>query len=287
VRLPPLEIAPPYARGATLGFLALRAVAGVEEVVGDRYRRVVRAGGRTGVLEARFTAGAIELELDDALADAAGELAAASARAFASALDGAAADAVLGADPLLAAQVGALPGVRMPGSVDGFEVAVRAVLGQQVSLAAGLTHASRLAARMGEALPAPSGGLRVAFPAPEAVAGLRQGDVGVPRARLATLVALGEAVAGGRVELGPGADPAATRAALVALPGIGPWTADYVVMRALGDPDVFLDSDLVLRRVLGAGEAIGAREAGRRAVRYAPYRSLAVARLWLLSATGG
>ncbi|WP_299447955.1 DNA-3-methyladenine glycosylase [uncultured Phycicoccus sp.] len=183
--------------------------------------------------------------------------------------------ASLAADPVLGAMVAARPAVRVPGAPDPFEAAVNVVLGQHVSVAAGRVFAGRLTAACGTGtLP----------PGPEALAGLDPDDlqqaVGVTGGRARTVVALARAVAAG-LHLGPEPDPsarAATRAALLALPGIGPWTADLVALRCLRDPDVFLPGDLVLRRALGG---VTAREAERLAEAWRPHRSLAVVHLWI------
>jgi AraC family transcriptional regulator of adaptative response / DNA-3-methyladenine glycosylase II len=192
--------------------------------------------------------------------------------------DPGAVDAALQPDPLLGPLVARRPGLRVPGSVDGFELAVRAVLGQQVALRAATTFAARLAQRWGE----PVGDL-VAFPTaaalgeagPDAAAELRQ--VGVTAARARTLAALAAAVASGDLVLEPGADRAAVRQRLLALPGVGPWTADYMAVRALADPDVFPSGDLVLRRALRCGAAAGAAAHARR---WSPWRSYAAQHLW-------
>src|SRR5262249_3896093 len=155
----------------------------------------------------------------------------------------------------LAPLVAGRPGIRVPGAADGFELAVRAVLGQQVSVAAARTFCARLVAALGEPpagdrrpfpthpppsaaaceKDAPPAGDRRLFPTPAAVAGADLAGLGLTRARAATLAALAEAVASGALELDAGADRAATGAALRALPGIGPWTASYILMRGLGD----------------------------------------------------
>jgi AraC family transcriptional regulator of adaptative response / DNA-3-methyladenine glycosylase II len=150
---------------------------------------------------------------------------------------------------------------------------VRAVLGQQVSLAAARTLAGRLVALAGEPLAEPCGGLTHLWPWPEAIAEAAPA-LPMPRARRRTLVALAEALGGG-LELERGADPAAARAALLALPGIGPWTAEYVAMRALGDPDAWLPTDLGVRRGLARiGAPAEAADAWR------PHRTHAVRHLW-------
>ena len=183
-------------------------------------------------------------------------------------------DLALSADPLLAPLVEARPGLRVPGAWDGFELAVRAVLGQQVSVAAGRGLAERLALRHGEPLPEPVGGLARLFPAPERLAGVEIG--GMPAARARALGALAAAAAGGLV-IDERQELAAIRAALLELPGIGPWTVEYVAMRALRDPDAFPSGDLVLRNALGG---IGARETLARAEAWRPWRAYAAMHLW-------
>lgn len=187
--------------------------------------------------------------------------------------DPAAADAHLADDPYLGPLIVARPGLRMPGTVDGAELAVRGVLGQQVSLAAARTLAGRLVAAVGEPLPEPLGTLTHVWPRPEAIAEAAP-DMPLPRSRQRALAALAGALADG-LELDPAADPAAARAALLALPGIGPWTAEYVAMRALGDPDAWLPTDLGVRHGLAR---IGAT--ARAAEAWRPHRTHAVRHLW-------
>jgi AraC family transcriptional regulator of adaptative response / DNA-3-methyladenine glycosylase II len=195
--------------------------------------------------------------------------------------------AALSEDPALAPLVAARPGLRVPGTVDGYELAVRAVLGQQVSTAAARTFAERLVAAHGE--PGP-GGLRT-FPGPDAL--LAAGPdalraIGLTGGRAATVLAVAAAVADGLL-LDPAADRAATRAALLALPGVGPWTAEYVALRALADPDAFPDGDLVLRREVGALDATErtpeAREVRARAAGWRPWRGYAAQHLWTAAAS--
>ena len=185
-------------------------------------------------------------------------------------------DGALAKDGLLAPLVRARPGMRVPGAVDGYETAVLAVLGQHVSLAAARTFAARLVAAYGS--PAVDG--LTAFPAAEVLAGADPEDVraamGVTRARGRTVHALACASADG-LQLVPGAEHAEVRARLLALPGIGPWTADYVSLRCLGDPDSFLPDDLVLKRALGARSAF---EATARAEPWRPWRAYALLHLW-------
>jgi AraC family transcriptional regulator of adaptative response / DNA-3-methyladenine glycosylase II len=172
--------------------------------------------------------------------------------------------------------------VRVPGALDGFELAVRAILGQQVSVAAATRLAGRLVAQVGAKLPdgcLPSERADQPsheFPSAEAVAEADVAAIGMPSARAEAIRALARAVADGRLVLEPGADPDATREALLALPGVGAWTADYIGMRALRQPDAFPSGDLGLRRALG----IDARELARRAEAWRPWRAYAAMLLW-------
>ncbi|MDX6568327.1 MAG: AraC family transcriptional regulator [Gaiellales bacterium] len=278
-----LAYRPPLARAALLAFLALRATPGVEEVVGDSYRRVVSIDGATGVLSARLPphGDEIELELDDALAGVLGPVLAGARRVFDLDADAPSIDATLADDPRLRPLVQDLPGLRVPGAIDAFEMAVRAIVGQQISVAAARTITGRLAARYGEPLETGVGSLRIAFPRPEAVATGTLDRLGMPATRLATLVGLARAICEGDVDLSPGVDPEETRATLLAIHGVGPWTADYVAMRGLGDPDAFPASDLVIRQVLGdAGDPLSARAAEQQSQRWRPWRAYAVAHLW-------
>ncbi|MBM6403598.1 DNA-3-methyladenine glycosylase 2 [Phycicoccus sp. CSK15P-2] len=183
-------------------------------------------------------------------------------------LDVASGVAALGTDPVLGPLVASRPHVRVPGAPDPFEAAVGIIVGQHVSLVAGRVFAARLAAR----------GAAVRDLARADPAAVRR-EVGVTGGRARSLVALARAVEGG-LDLGPQPDPIAraeVRAGLLALPGVGPWTADLVAMRCLRDPDVFLPGDLVLRKALGG---VPAAEAARLAEAWRPYRSLAVVHLW-------
>lgn len=193
--------------------------------------------------------------------------------------DAAAADAALADDPTIGPMVAARPGVRVPGTVDGAESAVMAVVGQQVSLAAACTFAGRLVAAYGE--PASDGLLL--FPIPHVLARAGgpaiQGATGLTRARSATVAALAAVLADG-LDLSPGQSAQArarARAELLAVPGIGPWTADYVALRALGDPDAFLPGDLVAKRALGVTTASAAEAAAQG---WRPWRAHALLHLW-------
>jgi AraC family transcriptional regulator of adaptative response / DNA-3-methyladenine glycosylase II len=195
--------------------------------------------------------------------------------------DPGAASAHLARDPALRPLVERSPGRRIPGSADSFETAVRAVLGQQVSVTGANTLAGRLVEAHGKPLTAPSGGVTHLFPGADALAGADLAEGGMPGARRRALRSLAEAVSDGALVLDGAAARDDVTAALRGLPGIGPWTASYVALRALGDPDAFLATDLGVRkaaRLLGLPDA--PRELERHAERWRPWRSYAVLHLW-------
>jgi AraC family transcriptional regulator of adaptative response / DNA-3-methyladenine glycosylase II len=262
-----LATALPFDGAAVLDFLAARAIAGVEEVTSDgTYRRTLALPGGEAILALTPRADGVEADL--ALADARDEPEALRrARAlFGLDQDPAAARAVLGADPVLGPLVARRPGLRVPGVVDGFELAARAVLGQQISVAAARVLAGRITAALGTPLARPVGALTHTFPAPRAIAEAPDDAFPMPRSRARTLRGLAAADP-------PLRDPA-DAAALTDLWGIGPWTAGYVALR-LGDPDVFLDGDVAIVRSLRLLDSTVAD-----APRWSPMRSHAVLQLW-------
>jgi AraC family transcriptional regulator, regulatory protein of adaptative response / DNA-3-methyladenine glycosylase II len=264
----------PYHVPSVLGWFAARAVPGLESVAGGTYRRTLRLP-HGGAL-AEVTPGGDRVGLRLVLADPRDQAAAVHRCRWLLDLDTdpAAVDTRLAADPLLAPLVAARPGIRVPGAAGGFELAVRAVLGQQVSVPAARTLCARLVAALGEPFGA---GWRL-FPGPAAVAAADLTGIGLTRARSATLRGLAAAAAAGTVILDPPAgDLPAAGAALLALPGIGPWTAAYVAMRALGDPDALPATDLGLRR---AATALGIGDLPGRAERWRPWRAYAAMHLW-------
>jgi len=266
------------------GHLAATGVPGVEQWLGGAYRRTLRLPHGPGIVAVRPPPpGQRWVDTALTLADLR-DLSTAVARCrrlLDMDADPVAVTEVLGADPHLAAEVARAPGRRVPRTVDGDELAVRAVLGQQVSTAAARTHAARLVRAHGQPVQDPVGGLTHLFPTAEALTGVDPASLGMPQTRRRTFAGLVAALADGSVDLSPGTDPVAARAALLALPGIGPWTADTVTMRALGDPDVFLAGDLGIRavaRTLGLPDREGPLAVAAR--RWSPWRSYAVQYLW-------
>ncbi|MFA9430302.1 DNA-3-methyladenine glycosylase 2 family protein [Egicoccus sp. AB-alg2] len=263
------------------GHLVATAVPGVEEWRDGAYRRTLRLPHGPGVVALRPAEDhvACELRLSDFR-----DLGAAIARCrrlLDLDADPIAVDEHLASDPALADEVAAAPGRRVPRSVDAEELAIRAVLGQQVSTAAAATHAGRLAALAGETVADPDGGLTHLFPSAETLSALPDDVFRLPAARIAALRGLAAALAARTIDLGPGADRAAAREQLQALPGLGPWTVEVIAMRGLGDPDAFLPGDLGVRL---AAERLGlpASPAAlvRRAEAWRPWRAYAVQYLW-------
>ena len=192
----------------------------------------------------------------------------------------------LGDDPFVGPLVTAHPGRRVPGAADGFELAVRAVIGQQVSVTGARTVAGRLVAAAGEVLPDATQGITHLFPTPAALIELAERSPAIfamPAGRRRALVALADAVERGTVAIDPGADPHELRSSLVSLPGIGPWTAEYVAMRALRDPDAFMPTDLgILRAARELGLPADPKHLARVTEAWRPWRSYAMAHLWSL-----
>jgi AraC family transcriptional regulator of adaptative response / DNA-3-methyladenine glycosylase II len=272
----------PLAWDALLAFLAPRAIRGVEHVGESRYERTVALGNARGWLRVAPSprANALRAELSPSLAPVLLAVAAKLRALFDLAADPSRIAPQLEADAALAKQVAANPGLRVPGAFDGFELLARAILGQQVSVAAATTFAARLAERFGEAIETPHAQLSRLTPTAERVASARVdavAGIGLTRARAETLRAAARACADGALDLAPGADPERVREALLALPGIGPWTADYVLMRAVAWPDAFPHGDLGLRKALRIDDA---RELLARSEAWRPWRSYAALHLW-------
>jgi AraC family transcriptional regulator of adaptative response / DNA-3-methyladenine glycosylase II len=260
------------------GHLAATAIPGIEEVRDGAYRRTLALPHGPGIVELTPTP---EHVLCRARLTDLRDLTTAIARCrwlLDLDADPVAIDELLRADPQLAPVVARAPGRRVPRCVDGAELAIRAVLGQQVSTAAARTHAARIVARHGERLDDEHGGLTHLFPDPEA---LKRVQLAMPATRKRTLAALIEALRSGRLSLDPGCDRVEALATLAELPGFGPWTTQTIAMRALGDPDAFPVADLGVRR---AAEALGLPASpgalSDRAERWRPWRAYAVQYLW-------
>lgn len=271
-----------------LGYLGRRAVPGVEEVLDGAYRRSLRLPHGAGIVELAPVEGHIRgrFWLEDLR-----DLAAAVQRCRALLdldADPHAVTEALGSDALLGALVRAAPGRRVAGHVDGHELAIRAVLGQQVSLTGATTLAARLVSSCGQPLDRPLGTVTHLFPSAEELAAADPAWLAMPRARREALLSLATALAEGELALDAGADRDEAWRRLLALPGIGPWTAGYIAMRALRDPDAFLASDLGVRHALARlGQDDRPAAAERLSQRWRPYRAYAVQYLWAQLASDG
>lgn len=290
-----LAYRPPYAWTQMMRYLAMRAIPGVEAVQEEggelHYVRSVRLGGAEGWLRVSHLAERSQVRLEAAsnLAPWLMPLAARVRSQFDLEANPAAIEAHLAQDALLQAAIRQAPGLRVPGAFEPFELAVRAVLGQQVSVAGATTLAGRLAARFGQPASTPYSGAMLHFPTPEELAALPPetvAQIGLPRARAATLVALARFAADGGLRFAPGASLEATVARLKTVPGIGEWTAQYVALRALRFPDAFPAGDLGLQKAASgtAGGRLDERGLQSRAAAWAPWRAYAAMLLWHRSA---
>jgi AraC family transcriptional regulator of adaptative response / DNA-3-methyladenine glycosylase II len=298
-----LPYRPPIDLDRMIGFLAARAIPGVEAVADGRYRRTMLLPNGTGILSVGSgTLGYVdcELQLED-LRDLTAAVQRCRRLLDLDADPEAVTASLAASESVLTPLALASPGRRVPGHVDGNELALRAVLGQQVSVAAARRLGARLVAAYGKPLERPEGALTHCFPTAETLAAADPGTLPMPRTRAAALTGLATALASGDLSLDPGADRDRAEARLLALPGIGPWTVGYIRMRALSDPDAFLPADVGVLEALGrlgagasggAGAGAGARgpvaAARTRAARAAaelaegwrPWRSYAVQHLW-------
>jgi AraC family transcriptional regulator of adaptative response / DNA-3-methyladenine glycosylase II len=275
-----LSFRPPYDWPAVIAFLGARAIAGVETVEGTRYRRTVRvtSGGKDYL-------GWVEIEISPKKPALRVAVSTSLAHVLPPVLSRVKTLMDLSCNPVEVAEaLGGLarfrPGIRVPGAFDGFEVAVRAILGQQVTVAGARTVAGRFAAALGDPVDTPFEGLTMVFPAATRVADTAAGVIarlGMPEARARTIVALARGVAAGDLVLTPHTDVDATLERLRALPGVGEWTAQYVAMRALAWPDAFPYSDLGVMKALGEKNARRVLDAGEA---WRPWRAYAVMHLW-------
>ena len=265
-----------------LRFLRARSVKGVESVRNDTYLRTVRLGSHTGWISVRNEQNERALIIEStpslaavmpALLDRLRDLFDLHARPDLIA-------AHFAADPVLARAVAARPGLRVPGAFDGFELAARGILGQQITVQAATTIARRFAAAFGEPIRTSDVELTHLSPVAERVAGATIDEIaslGIIRTRARSLIAIAAEMQSGRLKLDAGADPRATIARLVELPGIGAWTAHYIAMRALKWADAFPKEDIALRNALGRVSAVRAEQLSQS---WRPWRSYATIHLW-------
>jgi AraC family transcriptional regulator, regulatory protein of adaptative response / DNA-3-methyladenine glycosylase II len=273
-----LTYRPPYDWDALLAFLAARATPGVESVAESCYRRTITIGGETGVVNVAHlpAQSALDVEVRVAGSSLLPGIVDRLRRVFDLDADPALIGEHLGADSFLQGGLEAHPGIRMPGAWDGFELAVRAIIGQQISVRAATTLAGRVASMFGSPVPV-AGTLDRLFPTAQQLADAALERVGLMPIRAGAIRSLARAVLDRSISFEFGSDVDATVAALEGVPGIGEWTSQYIAMRALGEPDAFLPGDLVLRRVVGARSA---RELERRSAAWRPWRAYAVMLLW-------
>jgi AraC family transcriptional regulator, regulatory protein of adaptative response / DNA-3-methyladenine glycosylase II len=280
VRLP---YHPPYDWPAILEFLRRRAIAGIEQVTGDRYARSVQLGGVQGTVSVESDNGnTLRATVRFSTLSALPAIIARLRRVFDLAADPVAIAAHLAKDPALAALVEARPGLRVPGAWDGFELAIRAVLGQQITVSAAVRLAGKLVASHGERLAQPDGDLTHVFPRPEVVASADLSSLGMPRSRAAALSAVAAAAAADPhlFDANSTLDEAVRR--LRSIRGVGEWTAQYIALRQLREPDAFPAADVGLMRAMASRDGRGhsSSELLDRANRWRPWRAYAAQHLW-------
>ena len=272
LRLPTRQ---PFAGDDVLAFLGQRTLAGIESWDGETYRRALRLPNGHGVVTLRamtdHVAADVRLESWSDLGAAVQRI----RRLLDLDADPEAIDAALSTEPIMATLVATTPGRRSPGSTDPFETGVRAIVGQQVSVAGARTVTSKLIEAVGDRLSLADRELTHVFPSAARFAEAEDAAFAMPGSRRATLRRFAAAIADGTVTLGPGSDPDLARASLLDLKGVGPWTADYIVMRGLSHPDVFLGSDLGVRHAIDR-----LTDSPPDPSSWAPWRSYAIHHLW-------
>lgn len=268
-----LDYTPPLDWSSFLRHHAFRALAGVEAVAEGRYTRTVAIDGDAGTLavEHHATEPRLVVAVEGPAQRHGDVIARGVRRMFDLDLDPATIRAGLGSDEYVGPLVAARPGLRIPGAWCPFEMLVRTVVGQQVTVKAATTVVGRLIQRHGRRL---DGGASL-FPTPDALADADLADIGMPASRAGTIRAVARAVADGAIAFD---DPAAARPALLALPGVGPWTVEYFAMKGLGDADAWPGTDLVLKRVVE--RLAGTSRPGSFSERWRPYRAYAAVHLW-------
>lgn len=284
-----LAYRPPLAWPQLLGFLSGRGAAGVEAAVGNRYCRTVRLGGRKGWIAAApdLARAQMLVQVSNSLLPVLPALRQRLRQTLDLDAHPRAVAEHLASDARLAPSVERLPGLRVPGAFDGFELGLRAVLGQQVSVKAATTLFGRFANAFGERMATPFAALTHLAPTAEPIAQASVQQVialGLTGRRAETVLALARACADGQLNLSPLSDPQSTVEALLALPGIGPWTAQYIAMRALRDPDAMPTGDLALLKAVGTRNH---RELEACSAAWRPWRAYAALYFWNAAAAGG
>ncbi|MCK3841295.1 MULTISPECIES: DNA-3-methyladenine glycosylase family protein [Pseudomonas] len=274
---------PPYDWAAMVEFLSARAITGLETVVAGVYRRSISVAGRHGWISVAPGAGDwLEVTVDFPEPAALPEIERRLRRMFDLDAVPAVINLQLARDPLMAQLVAARPGLRLPGTWDGLELAIRAVLGQQITVVAAIRLAGKLVAQYGQSLQTPHTGITHLFPAPEVLAAADLAALGMPKARGRTLSGVAQALLDDPRIFEPKASLKDGVARLVALPGIGDWTAQYIAMRQLREADAFASGDIGLINALAAleGGPVSARQLLARAEAWRPLRAYAAQHLW-------
>ncbi|AVJ24230.1 MULTISPECIES: DNA-3-methyladenine glycosylase [Pseudomonas] len=278
-----LAYQPPYDWAAMLGFLSARAITGLDTVVAGVYRRSISVAGRHGWVSVEPGAGDwLEVTVDFPEPAAMPEIERRLRRMFDLDAVPEVINAQLSQDPLMAQLVAARPGLRLPGTWDGLELAIRAVLGQQITVVAAIRLAGKLVAQYGQPLKTPHPGITHLFPTPEVLAAADLAALGMPKARGRTLSGVAQALLDDPQLFEPKASLQDGVARLVALPGIGEWTAQYIAMRQLREADAFASGDIGLINALAAleGGPVSARQLLARAEAWRPLRAYAAQHLW-------
>jgi AraC family transcriptional regulator of adaptative response / DNA-3-methyladenine glycosylase II len=278
-----LRYRPPYDWPAMLGFLGVRAITGVETVQDNTYRRTIGLDGQQGTVSVQPTeSNALQATVQFPKLSALPRIIARLRRVFDLAADPDAIALQLVKDPTLAPLVAARPGLRVPGAWDGFELAVRAVLGQQITVPGAIRLAGALVARFGEPLRDPDGALTHVFPDPAALIGADPASMGMPRSRGAALLSVAAAVVADPHIFAAGRSLDEAVAQLKALPGIGEWTAQYIAMRQLREPDAFPAADIGLMRAMADADGLRPTASAllARAETWRPWRAYAAQHLW-------
>jgi AraC family transcriptional regulator of adaptative response / DNA-3-methyladenine glycosylase II len=281
LRLPYRE---PFDYDGLLTFLAARAIPGVEAVADGTYARTMRLAHGTGTARLAPAPGHVDCTLSLTDMRDLGSAVSRLRRLLDLDADPGAVGEVLGADPALEASVRKNPGLRLPGAVDGAEIVTRALIGQQITVAAARTALSTLTAALGDPLPNPDGDLTMLFPTPAAIAEHGASALGGPRRRIDTILTVNAALAAGELDVHVGADPEELSHTLQLFSGVGPWTAGYVLMRVLGAPDVLLTGDVALRKgAANLGLPSSPDALGIHGNAWRPWRSYAGMHLWSAS----